>query len=179
MPALVAGCQSDRLTPDRVGPKPPPGTPRVTQAVDGLIVGHRLMAAGEYQLALEAYYRAGLEHGLNADVLSAIGSADLKLGRLNEAERALRAALRLNATFVPALNNLGVVLMNEGRYPEAKEVFQRAFALDSGQSDLIRRNLRLALAMMDNSGYDPQQKSDFSLMRRGNGEYLLLQTKRG
>ena len=43
------------------------------------------MEAGEYELALKAYYRAGSEIGINSDVLSAIGSADLKLGRLNQA----------------------------------------------------------------------------------------------
>lgn len=177
---MLAGCQPARLAPERIGPPPPPGTPVVKHAVDGLLVGHRLMAAGEYQLALDAYYRSALQHGLSADVLSAIGSADLKLRRLPEAERALRAALRLDETFVPALNNLGVVLMNENRYPEAMELFKRAFALDSGQSDLIRRNLRLALAMMDKTSYPSTgQKPQFSLMRRGNGEYILLPTKRG
>ena len=149
----------------------------MTEAVDGLIVGHRLMAAGEYELALRAYYRAAAEHGLNADVLSALGSANLKLGRLGQAEQNLRAAVRLDPTFVPALNNLGVVLMNEGKYGEAKEVFQSAFALDSGQSDLIRENLSRALAMLDDSGYSaPTEAPKFDLVRRGNGRYLLLST---
>lgn len=176
---MLAGCQPDgTLTPERVGPPPPAGTPTVTEAVDGLIVGHRLMAAGEYELALRAYYRAAAEQGLNADVLSALGSANLKLGRLGQAEQNLRAAVKLDPTFVPALNNLGVVLMNEGKYGEAKEVFQNAFALDSGQSDLIRENLTRALAMFDDSGYSaPTEAPKFDLVRRGNGRYLLLSTK--
>lgn len=177
--ALFAGCQNDgRLTPERIGPPPPPGTPEVRDAVDGLVVGHRLMAAGEYELALRAYYRAAAQQGLNADVLSAIGSANLKLGRLGQAENDFRAALKQNQVFVPALNNLGVVLMNEGRFAEAKEVFQQAFALDSGHSDLIRENLRRALALMDKSSYsEAQNTSGFELVRRGDGRYLLLSTK--
>ena len=39
-------------------------------AIDGLIVGHRLMAAGEYELALDAYIRAAGQQGLNVDTLS-------------------------------------------------------------------------------------------------------------
>ncbi len=46
--------------------------------IDGLLVGHRLMAAGEFELALNAYQRAAAQQGLNPDTLSAIGSANLR-----------------------------------------------------------------------------------------------------
>lgn len=153
-----------------------PGTNRHGQAVDGLTVGHRLMAAGEYELALRGYLRAAAERGgADADVLSAIGSANLKLGRLGQAEQMLRRALELDPDFVPALNNLGVVLMERGKEGEARRVFQRAYALDSGNSDSIRENLRLAIARTENPGYDaPKDNNNFSLVRRGAGEYLLL-----
>lgn len=151
-----------------------PGLARGEEAVDGLTVGHRLMAAGEYELALKAYYRAASERGVDVDVLSAIGSADLKLGRLGQAERGLRQALDQDETFVPAWNNLGVVLMEKGEYGEASRTFQTAFALDSGQSDEIRNNLRLALAKLENPTYDTAPEEGLSLVRRGTGEYLLL-----
>ena len=158
--ALLAACQmTGGLAPVHEGLKPPPGTPVVHEAVDGLIVGHRLMAAGEYELALKAYLRAAGEDGINADVLSALGSANLKLGRLGQAEQLLRRALEKDPTFVPALNNLGVVLMNEGKYGEARLTFRKAFALDSGQSDEIRENLRLALAKTENTAYDPGKEN--------------------
>ncbi len=38
----------------------PPRRDGSRQGVDGLEVGHRLMEAGEYELALKAYYRAGV-----------------------------------------------------------------------------------------------------------------------
>lgn len=151
-----------------------PGTDRRGQAVDGLTVGHRLLAAGEHELALRAYYRAAAERGMDADVLSAIGSANLKLGRLGQAEQSLRRALEMDPDFVPALNNLGVVLMEKGETGEARRVFQRAFALDSGNSDSIRENLRLAIARTENRVYDAKDEANFSLVRRGRGEYLLL-----
>ncbi|MDF0599802.1 tetratricopeptide repeat protein [Psychromarinibacter sp. C21-152] len=144
--------------------------------VDGLVVGHRLMAGGEYELALKAYYRAAAAQGMTVDVLSAVGSANLRLGRLNQAENLLRRALDTDQTFVPAWNNLGVVLMETGRYGEAERVFHTAFALDNGESAAIRENLRLALAKLENPSYDAENKSQFALVRRGSGEYRLLAT---
>jgi Tfp pilus assembly protein PilF len=145
------------------------------QGEDGLIVGHRLMAAGEHDLALRAYLRAAAEDGINIDTLSALGSANLALGRLGQAEQLLRRALEEDPTYVPALNNLGVVLMERERPGEARVIFQQAFALDSGQSDSIRQNLRLAIAETEGRVYDdPEETPAFSLMRREKGKYVLL-----
>ncbi len=134
------------------------------------------MEAGEYELALRAYYRAAGETGVNADTLSAIGSANLALGRLGQPEQILRRALERDPTFVPAMNNLGVVLMERGNYGEARAVFQRAFAQDSGQTDSIRENLKLAIAQSEANVYDPTQEQEggFQLMRREKGRYVLL-----
>ncbi|WP_377507781.1 tetratricopeptide repeat protein [Octadecabacter sp. R77987] len=142
---------------------------------DGLIVGHRLMAAGEYQLALDAYTRAAGQQGLNVDTLSALGSANLRLGRLGQAETLLRRAVDEDASFAAAWNNLGVILMERGKIAEASQVFRRAFATDNGNSDQIRDNLRLALAKLDNPGYeDPNEDQKFELVRRGTGDYVIL-----
>ncbi|CAN0582901.1 unnamed protein product [Ectocarpus sp. 12 AP-2014] len=152
-----------------------PGIDTGEQSVDGLIVGHRLMAAGQYELALDAYLRAAGEQGVDADVLSAIGSANLQLGRLGQAEQILRRATEMDETFPPAWNNLGVVLMEKGEFGEASRVFRVAFALDSGQSAEIRENLRLALAKRGDPEYSAPQE-DFRLVRRGPGVYRLLET---
>ena len=172
----TGGLNTGGLTSSDNGPFAPSGVPLLGQSVDGLIVGHRLMAAGEYELALKAYYRAAGEQGANADVLSAIGSADLKLGRLGQAEAMLRRALEVDQTFVPAMNNLGVALMEQGKVQEAQLVFRNAFGLDSGQSDEIRENLRLAIAKSEALDYVEPSTAEFALVRRGNGEYLLLGT---
>ena len=152
-----------------------PGTDARGIAEDGLTVGHRLMAAGEYELALKAYLRAAGERGIDVDTLSALGSANLALGRLGQAEQLLRRALEEDPAFVPALNNLGVVLMEAGRVGEARQVFQQAFAQDSGQSDSIRENLRLAIARTEANVYsDPEDVPAFSLVRREKGQFVLL-----
>ena len=155
---------------------PPTASAELGESVDGLTVGHRLMAAGQYELALKAYYRAAATQGVDVDVLSAIGSANLQLGRLGQAEQILRRATELDETFPPAWNNLGVVLMERGEYGEASRVFRTAFALDSGRSAEIRENLRLALAKVDNSTYSEEEEEDFRLVRRGPGFYQILST---
>jgi len=154
-----------------------PGLNARESSVDGLIVGHRLMQAGQHELALKAYYRAAGDQGLNADVLSALGSANLKLGRLGQAESLLRRALEIDEEFLPALNNLGVVLMEQGKLGEAERVFRTAFALDNGESAQIQQNLRLALAKLETPGYGAENNERFALMRRGSGEYSLLTTQ--
>ncbi|PRX38312.1 Tetratricopeptide repeat-containing protein [Meinhardsimonia xiamenensis] len=173
--AALTGCDDpvQRLIEEN-GPYAPTGTPARGEAVDALVVGHRLMAAGEYELALDAYHRAALEHGLTAEVLTAIGSAELKLGRLGQAERHLRLATQRDEGFVPAWNNLGVVLMERGNHAEAVHVFRKAFALDAGSTPQIRENLALALAKQENPGYDDQNTGKPALLRRGEGDYLLL-----
>jgi Flp pilus assembly protein TadD len=144
-------------------------------SLDGLQVGHRLMDAGEYELALKAYNRAALQQGFNVDTMAALGSANLNLGRLGQAERWLRRATDEDPTFAPAWNNLGVILMEKGDFAEAQVVFRRAFAADNGNSDEIRDNLRLALAKLENSGdTEPQQNQNFNLIRRGQGDFRLV-----
>jgi tetratricopeptide (TPR) repeat protein len=158
-------------------PYAPTGVDFSQDSVDGLIVGHRLMAAGEYELALRSYLRAAGNQGMNADVLSALGSANLSLGRLGQAETLLRRALEVDERFVPAWNNLGVALMEQGKIGEAERVFRTAFALDSGESAEIRENLRLALEKLVNPVYDTVDNSKFALVRRGSSEYVLLSTQ--
>lgn len=174
--ALVACAPSGRLA----GPVDASAKGRTAldaaQDVDGLIVGHRLMAAGEPELALRAYLRAASTKGLNADVLSALGSANLKLGRLGQAETLLRRAIKEDERFAAAWNNLGVVLMEQGNPGEARKVFQTAFALDSGESADIRENLRRAIAKTENPAYTEAKDTKFNLVRRGSSVYELLGT---
>jgi len=166
-----------RLKPIQDGVNAPQGFSRVEEAVDGLTVGHRLMAASEYELALKAYTRAAAEQGLNADVLSALGSANLRLGRLGQAKDLLNKAVKKDREFVPAWNNLGVVLTSQGNYGEAERVFRLAYALDSGKSDEIRTNLIKAIANLEKNVYpENNDNNNFELVRRGNGRYLLLKS---
>jgi Flp pilus assembly protein TadD len=164
--AVLAACSSGGLNRSAGGVYAP-GVAGESQE-DPLIVGHRLMNAGEFELALDAYTRAAGEQGLNVDTLSAMGSANLRLGRLGQAEALLRKAVELDESFSPAWNNLGVILMEQGKVSEASEVFRRAYATDNGNSDQIRDNLRLALAKLEDPFYTGvNEDEEFLLVRPG------------
>ena len=146
------------------------------EAENGLEVGHRLMAAGQYELAIKSFNRAALAQGLNGEVLSGLGSANLGLGRLGQAEELLRRAVQADADHPEVWNNLGVVLMERGKTVEAEQIFKKAYALDNGESDAIRDNLRLALAKSENSDSLALDDEDYKLVRRGSGDYLIRPT---
>ncbi len=150
-----------------------PGIAPRGQAVDGLVVAQRLMDAGEYELALEAYSRAALEHGFTVDVLSGLGTANLGLGRLGQSEKLLRRAIDTDEARPEVWNNLGVVLMERGKLPEAVQIFKTAYALDNGESDAIRDNLRLALAKSENPDYGEDLEQEYKLVQRGTGNYVI------
>jgi len=164
--------KSGMLTGDDLAPV---GTPQIEEGIDGLTVGHRLMAAGEFELALKSYTRAINDQGLTADILSAMGSANLRLGRLKQAERYLEQATTQDPDFVPAWNNLGVVQTSLGDYFGARESFRAAFALDNGTSEEVWQNLLLAINNLKNNEAAATDQSNFDLVRRGNGRYLLLE----
>ena len=156
----------------------PVGSPQ-QETPDGLAVGHRLMAAGEYELALKAYTRAIPERGLNADVLSALGSANLRLGRLRQAKTFLDQATEREPDFAAAWNNLGVVETSLGNYADAHAAFRAAFTLDNGQSEEIWQNLLLAIKNKENANNEQLDHFNFDLVRRGNGRFLLLEAPMG
>lgn len=167
----LAGCADRGTLPDTPFA---PGVAKRGASVDGATVGHRLINAGEYDLAISAFSRAAAETGeMTPEILIGLGSASLGLGRLGEAETLLRRAVAADKTSPEAWNNLGVVLMEKGEVAEASEVFRRAYALDNGQSDSIRDNLRLALAKLDNSFYGQTEEQDYKMVRRGSSDYLI------
>ncbi|WP_187429977.1 hypothetical protein ROLI_026060 [Roseobacter fucihabitans] len=159
------------------GPLDAPGVDPDAAAVDGVEVGHRLIAAGEYELAIKAFNRAALDRGaLDAEILAGLGSANLGLGRLGQAETLLRRAITLDDARPEDWNNLGVVLMETGKTTEAAQVFRRAFALDNGESVAIRDNLRLALAKTENSATVQVEADGYKLVRRGDSDFLIRQS---
>ncbi|UWR14383.1 tetratricopeptide repeat protein [Sulfitobacter sp. M368] len=150
-----------------------PGVDKRADAVDGIEVGHRLIAAGQYELAIKSFNRAALEQGVDSEILSGLGTANLGLGRLGQAETLLRRAVKRSDALPEAWNNLGVVLMERGKTTEAEQIFRKAYALDNGESDAIRDNLRLALAKSENSGISELDDNNYKLVRRGGGDYLI------
>lgn len=150
-----------------------PGVNQKAKAEDGIEVGHRLIAAGQYELAIKSFNRAALENGIDVEVLSGLGSANLGLGRLGQAESLLRRAVKVDSKQPEIWNNLGVVLMERGKTVEAEQIFKKAYAIDNGESDAIRDNLRLALAKSENSDTLSVDNDNYKLVRRGGGDYLI------
>jgi Flp pilus assembly protein TadD len=176
--ASLAGCEEKGIFAQASddGTIAPTGSPQSGEFPDGLSVGHTMMANGQYELALTAYTRAVQQQGLNADVLSAIGSANLKLGRLKQAKKFLTEAVEKDQNFAPAWNNLGVAHTSLGEVEEAHQAFRAAFALDNGQSEEIWQNLLLAIENKNNTKERAPDDINFQLVRRGNGRFLLLET---
>lgn len=150
-----------------------PGVDQSAQAEDGVEVGHRLMNAGQFELAIKSFNRAALANGMNSEILSGLGSANLGLGRLGQAEQLLRRAVKDDEGQPEVWNNLGVVLMERGKTVEAEQIFKKAYALDNGESDAIRDNLRLALAKSENSATVGLDDDNYKLVRRGAGDFLI------
>lgn len=167
----LAACSSGGLVAPEDSPYAPPT--RGEASVSQMEVGHRLIEASQYELALRAFTRAAGEEGLTPDSLMALGSANLGLGRLGQAENQLREAYDKDQTSPDILNNLGVVLMERGKTVEAAQLFRKAFALDNGNSVAIRDNLRLELGKMENPGYAPPDDDAYKLVRRGTSDYLI------
>lgn len=177
--ALAASCVSgpgNGLAPIAADGTWAPGVDTRAEGVSGLDVGHRLMAAGQYELAIDAFNRAALEDGLTPQVLSGLGSANLGLGRLGQAEALLRRAIKEEPQWPQTLNNLGTVLIEQGKYAEAEQILRRAYALDNGQSDAIRDNLRLAIENLDNTGHSGANGAQDKLVRQGGGLYRIETT---
>ncbi|MEM9843518.1 MAG: tetratricopeptide repeat protein [Pseudomonadota bacterium] len=153
-----------------------PGVATRGDTVDQMLVAHRMMAAGEYELAIESFHRATLDEGMNAEILAGLGSANLKLGRLETAEPLLRRSLEQREEAPQVWNNLGVLLLERNDVAQAEQAFRRAYAYDNGQSDSIRDNLRLVLAKSEDYQYDNEPKQDYKLVRRGSSDYLIRPT---
>ncbi len=150
-----------------------PGVNQSKDAEGGVEVAHRLMAAGQYELAIKSFNRAALDQGVDTEILSGLGSANLGLGRLGQAEDLMRRAVKQSETEPEDWNNLGVVLMERGKIAEAVQIFRKAYALDNGESDAIRDNLRLALAKSENTVINNDDEANYKLVRRGAGDYLI------
>jgi len=145
------------------------------EGADAIDVGHTLISAGEYELAIKSFNRAALERGgLDAEILSGLGTANLGLGRLGEAERLLQRAIAEEDAEPVDYNNYAVLLMETGRTNVAVQYFKQAFALSNGENIAIRDNLRLALAKFENSAtVGAQKQSEYKLVRRGKSDFVI------
>jgi len=69
----------------------------------------------------------------NLDNLRNLGTAELQLGRVDEAERAFKAIVLQNGNFSGAYNGLGLVAIQRGDADAARHDFEKAIELNSAE----------------------------------------------
>ena len=149
--ALLGGCAGGILVPVPVIIPAPAFATEEVEPDARLAEGHHLLAAGDAEAALRAFGQAATS-GAGPEALAAMGTANIALGRLGQAEPLLRRAAERDPGSAPAWNNLGVVLLETGRPREAAASFRRAFALDGGATAGVRENLVRAEALLEAPG---------------------------
>jgi Tfp pilus assembly protein PilF len=91
--------------------------------------------------------KAAAEAPDRAAVRASLAAALRKKGSLKEAEREYREALRSDATYLPALEGLGALLVATGRPAEAVEPLRAALGANPGDTEALlalARALRLS-----------------------------------
>lgn len=114
----------------------PEATPSAARPVPFLesVSGHE--ALGHWELARAGYMAALSRWPENAYAELGLGNAHLGLGAVDQAIRAYQSALRLDATNVPALNNLAYAYAEIGDPRRALEMIARAQAELAGNEEL-------------------------------------------
>jgi len=123
------------------------GTERFPDSADMQVEMARALRAlglrAEAAEALERFFRRNPQ--LSPDVPAWLGILRDELGQWQQGEAAHRAALALAPARDDLFNNLGYNLLRQGRRQEARQMLERALALNPG-SKTARNNLGLALA---------------------------------
>lgn len=172
LPMLAGGCGTGLAVRTDGDPLRPPGLAEGPAEVDPMIVGDRLLAAGEAELALDSYVRAAAgPAGPTPAIRHAMARADIALGRLRQARSLLREVVELEPRNAAARNDLGVVLLELGEAGEAHAMFRSAYALQPLPE--IRDNLRLSGDRLADTVGDAPVGGASVLKQRGDGTYGL------
>jgi tetratricopeptide (TPR) repeat protein len=93
--------------------------------------GIERLARNDAAGSLPHFQRAVAEFASYYEAYFEIGAADLKLGRITEAETAFRRSIELSGSrYEYPMFALGAILDNQGRYAEAEEVIRRGLDLN-------------------------------------------------
>jgi tetratricopeptide (TPR) repeat protein len=103
-----------------------------------------LMRAGNESLAEAQFHELALAYPSFAGPDINLGILYRKAGRLEESERALKAATTRDAASATAWNELGVTLRLRGEFPEAAAAYEHAIAADANFAP-AHRNLGVVL----------------------------------
>lgn len=174
----VAACQHDAGRLSALGPPPPP-RPSFGSDLSQVVVGQRLLAQNENEAALKAFNAAMIEEGVSHDAMVGAAAANYRLGRVNLAKRILVRAAEQYPNSAEVRNNLGVVYHRLGDYPHARAEYNAAFALKSGLSEEISRNLALLEIAEERAGNEDVEldAADYYVVPQGGGVFRLEQAE--
>ncbi|MGH9437056.1 MAG: tetratricopeptide repeat protein, partial [Terriglobia bacterium] len=94
-------------------------------------LGKDYLRVHELPKAVEAMTRANEINPTRLDNLCNLGTAELQLGQMDEAERAFKAVIVQNDRYAAAWNGLGLVAIHRGDAAAARQNFEKAIAADS------------------------------------------------
>jgi arylsulfatase A-like enzyme/tetratricopeptide (TPR) repeat protein len=96
-------------------------------------LGKLYLRLHELDKAVDAMSRANQINPTDLDNLRNLGTAQLQLGHVDEADRAFKAITLQNDHFSAAYNGLGLVAIQRGDADTARRDFEKAIELDSAQ----------------------------------------------
>lgn len=175
---VLTACQHQEGRLSALGPPPPP-RPIFESDVSQVVVGQRLLAQKQNEAALKAFNAAMIQEGVTHDALVGAAAANYQLGRLNLAKRLLIRAAERYPNSAQVRNNLGVVHYQLGELAHARAQFNAAYALKSGLSEEIERNigiLEIAEERAANENVEVRD-ADYYVVPQGGGVFKLLQAE--
>ncbi len=173
---LLAACTERQPTlGELLAPHAPTPVPDAKPGVSYLVIGKRLLDAGQHETALKAFLRSARIEGVTAAAMNGAGVAAENLGRTTEAREYFRRAVELDPNSILARNNYGVALYKSGDYHMARSAFEAAFALSNGQNAVAARNLGLVEHKIAEIEGDTPIMIDtgYNVVRTGSSVYSL------
>ncbi|MEI7577747.1 MAG: tetratricopeptide repeat protein [Armatimonadota bacterium] len=111
-----------------------------------LLVADAQYEMGNTKEAMTQYKSALATKGTSSMALDGVGRCHLRDANYAAAEAAFRSAIAADAKFVPAYNNLAVVLEKMNKRPQAIIVLERAATIDPNNSDVAKNLKRMKAA---------------------------------
>ncbi len=106
-----------------------------------LLLADALYDSGDAKSALGMYTAINKAKPGSAAALDGIGRCHLKNNSYAAAEASLRSAIKADKSFVPAYNNLAIVLEKMNKRTEAISLLETAMSMDGNNAD-VQRNLK-------------------------------------
>ena len=108
-----------------------------------LLLADAVFDSGDSKNALTMYKEILAAKQNSAAALDGIGRCSLKEDKYVSAEASFRSAINADKMFVPAYNNLAVVLEKMNRRPEAIKLLEQAASMDENNADVMKNLKRM------------------------------------